>query len=713
MTDSSTLDLATLPRVVQVYSEALHPRSFADFVAIALIVLLSSLHFTRGIAWDRPDPHHYIYFEKPQQNEGLSSQPKATRNVAQKLEEADKDCVIFWGSQSGSAEAFAARLAKECQHRFSLKSFAADLSDYDPETIAEVPETKLVIFIISTYGEGDPSDNAAGLWDWVTKGEMTALNGLRYAAFGLGNSNYKYYNRVIDVVVERLDQHGAKRLLPVGKADDALRLTQEDFMTWKDDLFAVFRKDMDLEERTVQYQPNLHAVEDESLESIDLYQGEPAQPRDDKGTSRNSAVKPLNIKHSRELFEGGTRNCVHMELDISEHPELNYKTGDHLAIWPINPESEVQVLLRATGRESRGDIPLLLESLDSDVPVKVPAPATLNTLLRSYLEVCSPVSRDTILGLIQFAPTPEAKATILKLSQDRDSYQQLTSHTQLTLGRLLQHASPSQAWTSLPLSWVIESLPAIQPRYYSISSSSVLSPKRIAVTALVTVDELPTSILPNQPPSKIHGVTTNFLRALAAPTSISQPTDVIRYNIPTTTQPYLHAHIRKSKFKLPLAKSTPIIMVAAGTGLAPFRAFVAERAKLAASSEIGPMRLFFGCRSPEEDYIYREEFEAIQEKMDEKQAGLLKIVTAFSRLGLGEAKRYVQHRVEEEGEEVVRLLEEEGASFYICGRTVMAKEVGKRVVQAAVRCKGWDVEAAGEWLEGLKRRGKWREDVWG
>ncbi len=88
----------------------------------------------------------------------------------------------------------------------------------------------------------------------------------------------------------------------------------------------------------------------------------------------------------------------------------------------------------------------------------------------------------------------------------------------------------------------------------------------------------------------------------------------------------------------------------------------------------------------------------------------LRIVTAFSRAN-GEKKVYAQDRVEEEGEQVMRLLNEERASLYVCGRTTMAKEVARRV--AAVAQRSGKIENGGNWVEALKRQGKWREDVWG
>ena len=700
----ATLFQADIPsQHIEHLLSALQPKSIADVAAIAIFSAIALAYGLRGKAWDRKDPYHHIWFERPQKEGAvLGSTAKATRNIAQKLEEDGKDCVIFWGSQSGTAEGFAARLARECQLRFSLQTMTADLSDYDSETIALIPETKLAVFILSTYGEGDPSDNTAVFWEWIMKAE-SSLPKLRFAAFGLGNSNYKHYNRVVDVVVPKLELAGAHKMLDTGKADDAKGSTEEDFVSWKDDLFRTFRQELHLEEKAVEYQPTMTIVEDESMAAIDLYDGEPVHDRGNpRALAQSSAIKSLPIKRSQELFTAGPRNCIHMELDLSD--ELVYKTGDHLAIWPSNPDEEVERLLTTLGRQAQKDTPLLIKALDSS-RLKVPSPTSLSALFHSYLDVCAPVSRETVLSLADFAPDTASRDYLTQLGKDRDAFAELVSHTHLTFGRLLAHAAPDQIWSNLPISFVIESIPALQPRYYSISSSSVCSPRRVAVTALVSADDLPVAHASITPPTKVHGVTTNYLLAHhhASDPVPTTESGLIKYSLPTASTPAIYAHIRKSKFKLPLSKSTPLILVAAGTGIAPFRAFIAERAKQARTSTtpVGEIVLFYGCRSPDEDYIYRQELETVQQEGKVK----LDIKMAFSRMH-GQRKVYVQDRIEEENERVLRLLDQEGASLFVCGRTGMAKEVARRV--ASMKVEGGD-----EWVDGLKRRGKWREDVWG
>ncbi|KAK6208668.1 NADP/FAD dependent oxidoreductase [Colletotrichum tabaci] len=712
----------TLPEGTLRLINQLAPESLADTAALAAAGLLSAAYVLRGYAWDRPDPYEYIWYEKPQQDAagGSSAANKKSRNIAERLEELGKDVVVFWGSQSGTAEGFANRLARELHQRFHLDAMSADLSDYDAETIAQIPQTKLAVFVLSTYGEGDPSDNTGPFWDWLTKLQDRPLASLRYAAFGLGNSNYRYYNKVVDVVDKALEDCGASRLAPLGRADDAQGATEEDFLAWKDDLYKVLRETLKLQEHEVVHEPSLAVVEDESLEPQDLHVGEPVHLIEGSGKpSANSAIRPLKIKKAYSLFSspgGGGRGCLHLDLDLGGSSQLAYKTGDHLAIWPINPDQEVERLLHVLGLADRRSVPISINALDAAVKVRIPTPTNVETLFRYYLEICAAVPRDAVRGLAQFAPSPGAKEFLLNLGREKENYATFIASNHLTVGKLLELASTADgnhaasAWTGIPLSYLIETLPRSQPRYYSISSSSVVSPKAPSITVAVSDTPLPAS-----PSTAIPGLTTNYLQALSRSLQDSQTTrqtERLSYALSGPSNAleggHVYAHIRRSKFKLPMLSSHPLVMVAAGTGLAPFRAFITERLRLQSiGKDVGRMMLFFGCQRPDDDFIYKEELE----QMERDLGGKLKIVTAFSRQE-GAKKVYVQDRVLEFGSEVTGLLEE-GASLYMCGRASMAREVGKTLGGVVKESKGWNDAQVKDWSEGLKRNRKWQEDVWG
>ncbi|TKA41035.1 hypothetical protein B0A49_13793, partial [Cryomyces minteri] len=124
---------------------------------------------------------------------------------------------------------------------------------------------------------------------------------------------------------------------------------------------------------------------------------------------------------------------------------------------------------------------------------------------------------------------------------------------------------------------------------------------------------------------------------------------------------------------------------------------------------IGPTLLFFGCRHPDEDYLYRDELAALQAVLADE----LHIVTAFSRLGEAAPKVYVQDRVAQQAERVAQLLGEHNANLYVCGSAAMARDVGVAVGKAMQTRMGWGEAELKGWSEGRKRGGKWQEDVWG
>ena len=625
--------------------------------------------------------------------------------------------IVFWGSQSGTAERFANRLTQEIHRRFGIAALAADLSDYDPASIALIPPSKVAIFILSTFGEGDPSDNTHELWSWLETEKKADLSAVRYAAFGLGNKNYNLYNRVVNVVTQGLDRLGAKSLMAVGRADDSMGTTEEDFLEWKEALFSMFAIDLRLPQKEVQYEPNMSVVEDDSMVSIDLHNGVPIPPRETKRTAlTSSAIQPLPVKIAKELLTTPTRNCLHLELDLSQYPELKYKTGDHLGVWPTNPDNEVERLLKVLHLQEKKVVPISLASLDPSAKLKIPTPTTIEVLFRYYLEICGPVSRDTVLSLAQFAQTPDVKAFLIKLGKDRDAYAQYESKNHINLGRFLESmADAGESWASLPFSFVLEILPVIQPRYYSISSSSIVQPRQAAITAVVTQE--PLSIDPSK---RIPGLATNYMLALKQSLtdhgmSLPHPHG-LTYNLKGPDKVLdggkLHVHVRKSKFKLPVASNHPIIMIASGTGIAPFRGFLAERVRLKSMGrDVGRHLLFFGCRHAEEDYLYQEELSQFKKALEDK----LEIFTAFSRQqsNANGSRLYVQDRLDEHFADVSSLLLDLGAHTYVCGSASMARDVTKRLYACLKGERGWDEGVSSAWLKQQKLIKRWQEDVWG
>jgi NADPH-ferrihemoprotein reductase len=132
---------------------------------------------------------------------------------------------------------------------------------------------------------------------------MQGVKIARLAAFGCGNSNYKYYNVIVDTVVTSLQGLGAKMVLPVGKADEAKGTTDEDFLDWKTTLFAALYTQLGLTEREPEYEPSIKVVMDDSIDVSGVHLGEPLGSRSTAFSSGPlSAIVPLPTCVARELL---------------------------------------------------------------------------------------------------------------------------------------------------------------------------------------------------------------------------------------------------------------------------------------------------------------------------------------------------------------------------------------------------------------------------
>jgi len=234
----------------------------------------------------------------------------------------------------------------------------------------------------------------------------------------------------------------------------------------------------------------------------------------------------------------------------------------------------------------------------------------------------------------------------------------------------------------LPFHAYLEMLSLLAPRYYSISSSPSLDPSRCSVT--VGVVEGPAS----SGRGIYKGVCSNYLASRRAGEMVQ-------------------ATVRETKagFRLPDDPSVPVIMIGPGTGLAPFRGFLQERAAQKANgASLGPAMLFFGCRHPDQDFIYADELKAFAAD------GVVELHTAFSR---GEGpKTYVQNLVAAQKDRVWSLIEQ-GAIVYVCGDGGKMEPGVKAALMAIHQEKtGGNADSAQRWIDDLGAKNRYVLDVW-
>ncbi|KAF7924562.1 hypothetical protein BELL_0099g00080 [Botrytis elliptica] len=683
-----------------------------DIVVLGVLALGTIAYFTKGKYWGIvKDPYATSYAATN------GNKPAKTRNIVEKMDESNKNCVVFYGSQTGTAEDYASRLAKEGKSRFGLETMVADLEDYDYDNLDTFGEDKVAIFVLATYGEGEPTDNAVDFYEYFMNEDVEfssgekSLKNLTFVAFGLGNNTYEHYNSIVRNVTKAFEKLGATRIGEAGEGDDGAGTMEEDFLAWKDPMWTALAEKMGLQEREAVYEPVFGITDREELtkDSSEVYLGEPNKMHLE-GTSKgpynahNPYIAP--ISESKELFSVKDRNCLHLEVDISGS-NLSYQTGDHIAIWPTNSGREVDRFLNVTGLSSKKDSVIAVKALDATAKVPFPTPTTYDAIVRYHMEICAPVSRQFLATLAAFAPNDAIKAEMEKLGGDKDYFHQKISSNYLNIAQVLQEVGGQETWSAIPFSAFIEGLGKIQPRYYSISSSSLVQKKKISITAVVESIDIPGRT------DALKGVTTNYLLALKQKQHGDDHPDPhgLTYEITGPRNKYdgIHVpvHVRHSNFKLPSDPSKPVIMIGPGTGVAPFRAFVQERAAQAKAGEnVGRTILFFGCRKSTEDFMYKDEWKEYEEALGDK----FSLITAFSREG--KEKVYVQHRLKEHAKEINDLLMQK-AYFYVCGDAAnMAREVNTVLGKIISEQRGIPESKAEDVVKSMRSANQYQEDVW-
>jgi sulfite reductase (NADPH) flavoprotein alpha-component len=374
-------------------------------------------------------------------------------------------------------------------------------------------------------------------------------------------------------------------------------------------------------------------------------------PQSAPGRSRDNPAYATFLSRRRLNKTGSQKETWHIEFDLGE-TGLDYTVGDSFGIFPANDPALVDAVIAALSAPP--DFPIggrtLSEVLTDGVSLS-PAPDMLFQLM-SYL---TGGDRRQKARALAAGLDPDGDAAVLDV---------------LAALRKFPGVRPD------PEAF-IESLDALQPRVYSISSSLKCNPGRVALT----VDAVRYEV---EKRTRL-GVASTFLAGRVA------PGDRIK------------VYVQKAQhFALPPDPMTPIIMVGPGTGVAPFRAFLQERQAVKAP---GRNWLFFGHQCSNYDFFYEDELVAM------RSAGLLtRLTLAWSRDA--DEKIYVQHRMREVGRDLWAWLAE-GAHFYICGdATRMARDVERTLVDVIAEHGARTPAEAVNFLAELKKLGRYQVDVY-
>lgn len=360
------------------------------------------------------------------------------------------------------------------------------------------------------------------------------------------------------------------------------------------------------------------------------------------------------LVNQRLTARNSTKDVRHIELSI-EGSGIHYEPGDALGVVPRNHARDVSDLIDALPFDAASSVKIgdrscsLSEALTEHFDIGL--------LTRSLLERYAGVTKSDALSHLLL---PERTAELASFLRGRH------------LLDLVRHHPPAQ----VELAQFVDILRPLAPRLYSIASSPRATPDEVHLT----VGRVAYSSLGRER----RGVVSCSLAELDGEDAAA----------------LVYPH-RNAAFRLPDDPNTPIIMIGPGTGVAPFRAFVAERE---ATHARGRNWLFFGDRSFHADFLYQTEWLAWRKR------GLLRIDVAFSRDTA--EKVYVQHRMLEHGAELISWLDD-GAHIYVCGDAErMAPDVERTLLEIISRHRGVTAERASEYLLALQRSRRYQKDVY-
>lgn len=341
---------------------------------------------------------------------------------------------------------------------------------------------------------------------------------------------------------------------------------------------------------------------------------------------------------------GSDKEVNHVELSLAGSG-LAYAAGDALGVFPQNCPALVADVLAALGCDG-----------EEAVPAPDGTAVSLRRALTEFYDLGKPTP--ALLERLGLPPTPDAYPQII------DALLAAAAH---------RRPSPvAQNPSALP-----SVLRKLAPRLYSIASSPRAHPDAVHLTVGAVRYELTGRLR--------KGVCSTFLaeRALAA----------------GRAPVFVHAN---AAFHLPADPATPLIMVGPGTGIAPFRAFLHERA---ATGATGKNWLFFGDRHQAADFLYGEEIRAWH-----RDGLLTRLDLAWSR---DQAEKiYVQHRLLAHAAELFAWLEA-GAYFYVCGDAArMAKDVDAALHRVVALAAGRSPDDAAAYVQALRAAKRYRRDVY-
>ncbi|XP_006001477.1 NADPH-dependent diflavin oxidoreductase 1 isoform X2 [Latimeria chalumnae] len=595
---------------------------------------------------------------------------------------SERKLLVLYGSQTGTAQDVAERVGREAKRR----RFTCRVDSLDSYSVANLINEPLVVFVCSTTGQGDPPDNMKNFWRFIFRRNLpgNSLCQMDIAVLGLGDSSYPKFNFIAKKLHKRLLQLGANPIVPVGLGDDQHDLGPDAVIDpWLKEFW----------EKALSLYP---LPQGQSILSADIilppkfsfnFLHEASSGAMGDQLELNDCVKeipsqrhpfPAQItSNQRVTSESHFQDVRLIEFDITDS-RIEYSAGDVVMIQPRNSPENVKQFCQLLRLDPNRQFILKPSDPTISIPAHLPQPCTFQYLLEHYLDICC-VPRRSFFELLASFSTNELEKEKLQEFSSAQGQEELYSYCNRPRRNNLEVLLDFPYTTAaIPHEYLLDLIPEIRPRAFSIASSLLAHPNRIQI--LMAVVQYKTMM--HKPRC---GLCSTWLASLN----------------PLNGEVRVPLWVKKGGMKFPADPDTPVIMVGPGTGVAPFRAAIQERVASGKKENV----LYFGCRHKSKDFYCCLEWEDLVRK------GFLTLFTAFSRDQ--DDKVYVQHRVKETGHLLWNLIHDKKAYFYIAGNAkLMPAAVTEALLSAFQSEGGLSVFESEQLLTELERLGRFQSETW-
>lgn len=645
---------------------------------------------------------------------------------------------VLYASATGNAEVIAKRIHQEAIIK-KFQSTLQTLNDFK-KTISKREDLSAkemtLIVVCSTTGNGDVPENGDMFYRFIKRKTTKAslFEGVHYGVLGLGDTNYDKFNNAAKLIDARLQELGAKSLCMRGDADDAVGLEEvvEPWITnlWNqlDNIYNLGQENMHpIEVETTSeatsdaaiyragLQPCFIQVDTVTDEITPTILDPSCQPHKKTSTVQSSdyTQEQYTMSHPFLALVCGAKyltsstadkQVLHLELNTAGS-NIAFTPGDAIAIQCQNTEDSVIELMARLSiqRNERVRISCKQDEFRSCFPANVPLDAVVSVydLLLNRIDLTAPVTPSILRMLAEYCSDHVEKSELLMLSTsvNQTAYRVQIQQQRANIMDLLQWFPSCQP----PLAHLIQLLPTISPRYYSIANSPLKYSEQIHFAFTIVEYVTP-------PPLRLQrtGICTSWLKSIA--TRYLMGEDV-----------YVPIFLKQTpEFSVPRNLHTPMIMIGPGTGVAPFRGFLQHRECLMINEQEtmkkqckGTNWLFFGCRKRDRDFLYRQELRNFETQSPISLNLLVATSQESTESGIWYGGSYVQDLLKEYASSIVNIMNNKNGFLYVCGdANSMAKDVHRvlrGIITEEMNCSREEAEAV---LEKWTQEGRYQKDVW-